>query len=110
MGPSEKPIFRPSEHVVWQCPTCDRLWVIRWWPKLAPPERLKADVKRVTSMTVGPISIGQTHFAGKEKSFRMCWGTPLEVDRPDVLAAFHLGGHDAVNEINAQCYQDPSPA
>jgi hypothetical protein len=83
-----------AEFRVYACPRCQRLWVLV-----------------VSARPIDPVAhdhylhrnlLGLIHFAGRPKSWDVCNVKPQAVARPDVLAAYHLGGAEAVDAMSGR--------
>ncbi len=77
-----------------QCPTCLRLWVIV--AAANPPHFENQDSYIYRNL------LGTVHFADRSGTFNICTARPVEIDRPDVLAAYHLGGAAAVDAMGGR--------
>ncbi len=83
--------YAGTEFRVYECPGCRRLWVI-----IAATDPVDHDEH---DFYIHRNMLGNVHFSHHQKSYNICPIRPQRCDRPDVLAAYHMGGNAAVDAM-----------
>lgn len=117
-----KEMAHPYRHQVWvyECPKCGRLWVGAWqhqqhgWPSDLLPQdayfnRLDEEMIRgygSKHAVPAPMAWANPPDLDAVRERNTCYGMPKPVERPEVLAAFHLSGRDAAQAMFDRTKQD----
>ena len=94
------------EPVVMECPRCGRLWVGLFRYGASTDRGYYGRVAVFTPLEEEQLSGGAPHHDVRSKGgshwanrFNPCRGTPERHHRPDVMAAWHLGGKEAAEAL-----------
>lgn len=85
-----------ADVVVMECPRCGRLWVGSYEEADARHSFSEHEMKQLAQ--VRPHAHAELGLAATGQPLR-CYGTPESVRRPEVIAAYQLGGKEAAEAM-----------